>query len=94
MNFDSNSGKEVADALDKRITSIAKQVWNKNPSCRWVQGIVISTLNGKYTIKINNATYTNVKAYSHISTINVGDVVDLLIPNNNWSLIRIIGILS
>jgi len=94
MNLDSNAGDKVAEAIDERIVKIAKQVWKGNPSCRWARGKIIAIYGKNHTIKINNAIYTNVKAYKHIGTIDIGDIVDLLIPNNNWSLMIINGILD
>jgi hypothetical protein len=88
------SGNKVAEAIDRRITNIAKDVFNKSPSNRMVFGRV-TEINGKeYTVKVNNQIYAKVYAYKGVGTIIVGDTVDCLIPNNQYSNMRIIGILD
>lgn len=90
LNF--SSGDKVAQAIDKRIIAIAKQVANKSSVNRTVFGRVTAKNNGLFSLRINNTIYTNVIALKNSNYINVGDKVVCLVPNNQFNDLLILGV--
>ena len=90
LNF--SSGDKVAQAIDKRIIAIAKQVANKSTVNRTVFGRVTAKNNGLFSLRINNTVYTNVMALKNSNYINVGDKVVCLVPNNQFNDLLILGV--
>lgn len=90
LNF--SSGDKVAQAIDKRIIAIAKQVANKSTVNRTVFGRVTAKNNGLFSLRINNTVYTNVIALKNSNYINVGDKVVCLVPNNQFNDLLILGV--
>lgn len=86
------SGNQVANAIDKRIIAIAKQVANKSSVNRTVYGRVTAKNNALFSVKINNTVYTNVVAFKDLGYINVGDTVVCLVPNNQFNNLLILGV--
>lgn len=90
LNF--SSGDKVAQAIDKRIIAIAKQVANKSTVNRTVFGRVTAKNNGLFSLRINNTVYTNVIALKNSNYINVGDKVVCLVPNNQFNDMIVLGV--
>lgn len=86
------SGSQIANAIDKRIIAIAKQVANKSAVNRTVFGRVLSKNNGLFSLSINNNVYNNVLALKDLSYIRVGDKVVCLVPNNQFNDMIILGV--
>lgn len=91
-DFNYNSGNQIANAIDKRIIAIAKQVSNKSTVNRTVYGKVLSKNNGVFSIAINSNIYNNVLALKHLPYINVGDKVVCLVPNNQFNDMIVLGV--
>lgn len=92
--LDRASGMKVAEAIEKRIKLISKDLYNNAPYTTIRNGIVTAINGKKYTVKINNAFYTNIYALKNVGTINIHDVVICIIPNNQYSEMFILGVLD
>jgi hypothetical protein len=92
MNLDSNAGKKVKEAIEKKMTSVAKQINTNAPYNKTKKGKVISKSDGIFSVKIDNAIYTNILASRNAGTINVNDIVICTIPNNEMSNMYIVGV--
>lgn len=92
LNF--SSGDKIAQAIDKRIISVAKQVYNSSPMNKSKYGRVTDISNGLYSVVIEGSVYKKVPALSSVGFISKGSVVLCLIPNNQFSNIVIIGSLG
>ncbi len=93
-SLDRASGIKVAEAIDKRVRLVSKDLYNNAPYNKKMRGRVVSAKGKRYTIEINKAIYTNVYALKSNYTIKVGDVVICEIPNNQYSDIFIEGVLD
>lgn len=91
-NLDRTSGMKVAEAIEKRINLIAKDLYNNAPDNKTAFGVVLDSKDGLFTIKINNKTYPKVQALRNVGEIKKGEKVFCIIPNNNFSDITIIGV--
>ena len=91
-NLNHTTGTRVADAIDNRIINVAKQVYDNSPNDKMRYGTVVSKDAGVFSVKINNTTYSNIKALRNVGDIAVGEVVHCLVPNNNFSDMVIIGV--
>lgn len=92
--LDSTDGKKVAESIDRRITTVAEQVYNNSPYTKIRDGIV-TAINGKtYTVKIHKAIYNNIYTLKGTQQINVNDRVICIIPNNQYSNMFILGVLD
>lgn len=92
--LDAENGEKVASAIEKRIQQIARYVYKDSPYNKIKFG-VIKEISGKaYTIEIENTIYTDIYALKNIGTINLGDKVVCVNPNNNYSNLFILGILD
>lgn len=93
-NLDYESGKKVVDAIDRKIKNVSNDLKTNSPYNRTRFGRVVKKTEGSgiFTVVIDNTTYNNVYALRTVGTINVGDVVICLIPNNNFSNITILGV--
>ena len=91
-NLNHTTGTRVADAIDKRIINVAQQVYDNSPNDKMRYGTVVSKDAGVFSVKINNTTYSNIKALRNVGDIAVGEVVHCLVPNNNFSDMVIIGV--
>lgn len=93
-SLDRASGIKMAEAIEKRIKLISKDLYNNAPYTIIKNGIV-TAINGKrYTVRINNAIYTNVFAIKGVESISTGDVAICIIPNNQYSNMFILGVLD
>lgn len=93
-DLDFINGEKIAKAIDNRIVSVAKQVFNTAPMNKSKYGKVVSVGNGFYSVTIEGSTYTKVPALSNVGGIVRGDVVLCLIPNNQFSNITIVGVVG
>lgn len=91
-DFNYESGSKVAQAIDKRIMSIAKELYRNGPGDQTRFGRVVSSKDGLFTITIDNATYTNVPALRNVGNISKGEVVVCLVPNNQFNNLMILGV--
>lgn len=91
-SFDFQSGKKVAEEIDRRILNVSKEVFNKAPK-NYMKFGRVTAVNGAFcTLNIDKAIYTNVPIYKHVGAVSVGDVVDCIVPNGNMNYIRVVGI--
>ena len=86
------SGKLIAEAIDKRITSVAKQLFNNSERDKTVYGIITKTNQGYFSVKVNNQIYNNVVSLRNAGNISVGEKVTCLVPNGNYSDMIILGV--
>lgn len=93
-SLDRASGMKVAEAIEKRIKLISKDLYNNAPYTTIRNGIVTAINGKKYTVKINNAFYTNIYAIKGTDLIKIGDVAICIIPNNQYSNMFILGTLN
>ena len=92
--LDFSNGEKLARAIDKRITRVAQQVFENSPMNKSKFGKVVSVKGDHFSVLIDNTTYTKVPALTNIGRISVGDVVLCLVPNNQFSNLTIVGIIS
>ena len=90
--FDYKSGDKIAEAIDRRIVSVAKQVYEKSPNNKTKYGKVLSKKDGLFTVEIEKAVYPNVPALRNVGNINIGEVVVCMVPNNQFSNIMVMGV--
>lgn len=93
-SLDRASGTKVAEAIEKRIKLISKDLYTNAPYTTIRNGRITAINGKKYTIKINNAIYTNIYALKNIGIVGVGDVAICVIPNNQYSNMFILGVLD
>ena len=94
MDLNQEGGKKVAQAIDRRIMNVAKEIYKNSPYTLIKYGIV-KKIDGKfYTLQINKSLYTKVCALKGVGQINVNDVVICIIPNNQFSNMFILGVLD
>lgn len=86
------SGKLIAEAIDKRITSVAKQLFNNSERDKTVYGVITKTNQGYFSVKVNNQIYNNVVSLRNAGNISVGEKVTCLVPNGNYSDMIILGV--
>lgn len=89
--LNTKSGSAVAEAINTRITNIAREVYNKSPYDKSKRGIIEEIVRGLYSVKIDNVIYPNIHALRSAGTLNLGDVVICIIPNNQFSDMYILG---
>lgn len=94
MLINRNSGMKIAEAIQSKTDIAISQKLNQANFNKIEFGRITAKEGNVYTISIRDKEYTNILAYSHIQDLNVGDVVDLLVPNNRFLNLRIIGKLS
>lgn len=90
--LDYRSGDKIAEAIDRRIVSVAKQVYEKSPNNKTKYGKVLSKKDGLFTVEIEKSTYTKVPALRNVGNINIGEIVVCMIPNNQFSNIMVLGV--
>lgn len=93
-NLDRTSGMKIAEAIEKRIKLVSKDLYTNAPYTIIRNGRVMAINGKKYTVKINNALYTNIYALKGVGVISTGDVAICIIPNNQYSNMFIIGVLD
>lgn len=90
-----DEANRMTEAIDNRIKAIAKQVFNEVPNDREIEGLVISKdSKNRYTVKVNNATYTNVLQERSLGEIQPNTLVKIKVPNNQMNNIYICGIVD
>lgn len=94
VNFDRQMGIEIANAINKRIKMVSQDLYNNAPYTIIKFGRVVSINGKRYSIKINNALYTNIYALKGSNLISVGDSVICVVPNNQYSNMFILGALD
>ena len=91
-SFNSESGRKVAEAIDRRVMNVAKNIYENSPNNKTKFGTVLSSSAGLFSVKIDNVTYTNIPALKNVGNINRGEVVICLVPNNQYSNMIILGV--
>lgn len=91
-SFNSESGRKVAEAIDRRVMNVAKNIYENSPNNKTKFGTVLSSNAGLFSVKIDNVTYTNITALRNVGDIKRGEVVVCLIPNNQYSNMIILGV--
>lgn len=91
-SLDFRTGQKVAQQLDRRIQNIAKEAYADTPKNSMKFGRVTAVDGAFCTLSIDRKEYPNVPLYRSVGELKVGDVVDCVIPNGNFSNIRVIGI--
>lgn len=91
-SFNSESGRKVAEAIDRRVMNVAKNIYENSPNNKTKFGTVLSSSAGLFNVKIDNVTYTNISALKNVGNINRGEVVICLVPNNQYSNMIILGV--
>lgn len=91
--LDYDSGEDIANAIDKRIERVAKEIYQNSPYNKIKYGIVKNVTDKTYTVQINGENY-DVYALKNVGTINVNDSVVLIIPDNNFTQMFILGIID
>lgn len=90
--LDYRSGDKIAEAIDRRIVAVAKQVYETSPNNKTKYGRVISKKDGLFTVEIEKSVYPNVKALRNVGDIGIGEVVVCMVPNNQFSNIMVLGV--
>ena len=90
-----NEADRMANAIESRIKTIAQQVYKEVPNDKEVEGLVISkNSQNQYTIKINNATYTNIMQERSLGEIKPNTIVKVKVPNNQMNNAYICGVVD
>lgn len=90
-----NEANKMANAVETRIKQIAQQVYKEVPNDKEVEGIVISkNSQNRYTLKINNAIYTNIMQERSLGDIALNTIVKVKIPNNQINNAYICGVVD
>lgn len=91
MELNGKTGEMIRLAIERKIENEIKRL-NNNLSFNKLERGIIEEINiNGYAIKINNILYRGIKAVSQNTSINVGDVVIVLIPNNQYTQMFILG---
>lgn len=95
MKMDNESGKAVAEAIDRRIVEVAKHAFLTVPNDKSEIALVtgINSANNRYEVKIKGKTYI---AYTlkNALPINVNDQVLCIALNGQYSQLYIIGVIA
>lgn len=76
----------INDALLQTIKTLVKQEINNAPFDKTRQAIVLANNNdGTYKIRLDGNEYDNISSYPSNTTITIGSVVKVIIPNNQYS---------
>lgn len=93
-SLNKESGKELLDSLRRGIAYIAKRVFDENPRDLHQRGRILSYSVEGYTVLINGKEYTKVPALNNGIPLLVGDTVEIMIPNGQFSQMFIMGKLT
>lgn len=91
MYLDENSGRMIREAIEKRINNEIERLSSSLSFNKLKRGIIQEINVNGYTIKIENSIYRNIKILEQNKEIKVGDVVEVIIPNNQYSQMFILG---
>ena len=90
-----NEADRMAQAVEARIKAIAQQVYKEVPNDKEVEGLVVSkNSQNQYTIKINNAIYTNIMQERSLGEIKPNTIVKVKAPNNQMNNAYICGVVD
>lgn len=95
MKINNQSGKAVAEAIDKRIIEVARRAYQTVPNDKSEIGIVVSTNSAskRYNVRIKKKTYSAFALKSALP-ISVNDQVLCIVLNGQYSQICIIGVIA
>ena len=82
--------ENAVNELKKGIIGYVKNMIDNAGYDKTVVGIVKSVNNSKCTVVINQIEYTNIPKLEY-ATVTVNDVVKVVIPQNNYSNMFILG---
>lgn len=91
MKINKSSGTRVANAIENKTKMTVSQKVSSASFNKTEFGRIVAITNGSYTVLIKGKEYPNIMAYESVGELKIGDAVDLLIPNNRFLNIRIIG---
>lgn len=91
MKINKSSGTRVANAIENKTKMTISQKVSSASFNKTEFGRIVAITNGSYTVLIKGKEYPNIMAYESVGELKIGDAVDLLIPNNRFLNIRIIG---
>ena len=84
-------GKLVARAILDAWKILWNDEKNKLGYDKTIKGkIVAMGINNTYTVQVYNKNYPNIRARDN-RTYNINDVVECIVPQNNWVDLRIVG---
>lgn len=76
----------VNDALLQTIRTLIKQELNNAPFDKTRQAIILdNNSDGTYKIRLDGYEYDNISSYPSNTSMTVGSVVKVIIPNNQHS---------
>lgn len=76
----------VNDALLQTIKTLIKQEIDNAPFDKTRQAIIlVNNSDGTYKIRLDGKEYDNISSYPSSTSIVVGSVVKVVIPNNQYS---------
>jgi len=90
-DLDKNVGIKIYKALKAGIQNYAEQVFRDNPRDFHKKGRITAITASGYSVSIENAEYIKVPIISQTATINVGDTVEICVPNGQISQMFIMG---
>ena len=95
MKINNESGKVVAEAIDRRIVEVAKRVFLTVPNDKSEIALVmaVNSANQRYEVKIKNKIYI-AYALKNALPINVNDQVLCVALNGQYSQLYIIGVIA
>ena len=76
----------INDALLQTIKTLVKQELNNAPFDKTRQAIILdNNSDGTYKIRLDGYEYDNISSYPSSTSMTVGSVVKVIIPNNQHS---------
>lgn len=76
----------INDALLQTIRTLIKQELNNAPFDKTRQAIILdNNSDGTYKIRLDGYEYDNISSYPSSTSMTVGSVVKVIIPNNQHS---------
>lgn len=76
----------INDALLQTIKTLIKQELNNAPFDKTRQAIILdNNSDGTYKIRLDGYEYDNISSYPSSTSMTVGSVVKVIIPNNQHS---------
>lgn len=75
----------VKEEILKSVQTIVKGMMDKAPFDKTRMAQVIAINNNTLDVRMDGIKYTNVKVYGNVNNIGVGDIVKIIIPENQTS---------
>lgn len=91
MELDSIAGKIIREAIERKINAEIENISNTLSFNKIKRGKIKEINITGYTVQIENNIYRNVPIIRQDTIININDVVQIVIPNNQYSQMFILG---